>query len=108
MRKSWFDSDTRWLRLAAPAAVLAAWLVASVAQQGTPPSAGTPPAGTPPAGTPPAGTPAPSTPPASPRPAAPEEREEAAGAPTDEAADKGFTPSEELQPDAAVTFPVDI
>jgi hypothetical protein len=104
--KSWLHM--RWLRLAAPAAVLAAWLVSSVAQQGTPP-AGTPPsAGTPPAGTPPPSTPPPSRPPASPPPAAPEEREEPAGAPSDEAANKEFTPTEELQPDAAVLFPVDI
>jgi hypothetical protein len=96
-------SDIRWLRVAAPAAVLAAWLVGSAAQQGTPP-AGTPPASTPPAGTPPASTPPASTPP----PAAPDEEEEAAGAPSDEAAKEVFIPTEELQPDAAVTFPVDI
>jgi hypothetical protein len=97
----------RWLRVAATAAVLSAWLVGSAAQQGTPP-AGTPPAGTPPAGTPPAGTPPPTPPASTPPPAAPAEEEEPAGAPSDEAANKEFTPSEELQPDAAVTFPVDI
>jgi hypothetical protein len=93
----------RWLRLAAPALALAAWLAGSFAQQ-------TPPAGTPPAtGTPPAGTPQPSTPPAStPRPAAPPEEKDQPSAPSDEAADEVFVPTEELQPDAAITFPVDI
>ncbi len=101
MRKSWLHM--RWLRVAATAAVLSAWLVGSAAQQGTPPPS------PPPTGTPPASTPRPSTPPAStPPPAATDEEEEAAGAPSDEAAEKEFTPSEELQPDAAVTFPVDI
>lgn len=85
----------RLLKLVVPAVVLAAWLVSSAAQQGTPP-AGTPPAG--PAPTPPAG---------SPPPAASEDEDEA-GAPSDEAAEDVFIPTEELQPDAAVTFPVDI
>jgi hypothetical protein len=98
MRNPVFRSAMRWLRVAAPAALLAAWLVSSGAQQGTPP------AGTPPPTAPPASTPPPSTPP----PAAPEEEEEAAGAPSDEAAKEVFIPTEELQPDAAVTFPVDI
>ena len=91
----------RWLRLAAPALVLAAWWAGSVAQQpGTPPPAGTPPA-TPPASTPQAGAP---------RPAAPPEQEKAGEKPqeaSDEAEDE-FVPTEELQPDAAITFPVDI
>src|SRR5687767_469196 len=96
----------RWLRLAAPAALLAAWLAGSVAQQqGTPP-AGTPPTSPPPAGTPPASTPQPGTP----RPAAPQEQQkgdEKPPAAADDAEDE-FIPTEELQPDAAVTFPVDI
>ena len=96
----WFDSDMRWLRLAVPAVVLAAWLAASFAQQ-APPAAGTPPASTPPASTPPASTPPPAAPPAA-------EEEEAAAAPSDEAAEEVFIPTEELQPDAAITFPVDI
>lgn len=91
----------RWLRMAVPAVALAGWLAGSVAQQ----------QGTPPAGTPPASSAPPSaagTPPA-PRPAAPaEEEERAPNAPSDEAAEKVVTPTEELQPDAAVTFPVDI
>jgi hypothetical protein len=91
----------RWLRLAAPAALLAAWLAGSVAQQ-----QGTPPAGTPPASTPPARTPPPSTPP----PAAPPEQEQDDENPPAAGDDEGdvFVPTEELQPDAAVTFPVDI
>jgi hypothetical protein len=96
----------RWLRLVAPATLLAAWLVGSVAQQqGTPP-AGTPPPSTPPPRTPPASTPQPTTP----RPAAPPEQEnegEEPSAAADDAEDE-FIPTEELQPDAAVTFPVDI
>jgi hypothetical protein len=100
VRKSWLHM--RWLRVAATAAVLSAWLVGSAAQQGTPP------AGTPPAGTPPASTPPPTPPASTPPPAAPAEEEEPAGAPSDEAAKEVFIPTEELQPDAAVTFPVDI
>jgi beta-lactamase class A len=49
----------RWLRFATPAALVAAWLAGSVAQQQE-----TPPAGTPPAGTPPPSTPRPAAPPA--------------------------------------------
>ena len=99
MRNPWFDSDMRWLRLAAPAVALAAWLAVSFAQQA-------PPAGPPPASTPPASTPRPSTPPPAAPPVA--EKEEAATAPSDEAAEEEFIPTEELQPDAAITFPVDI
>src|SRR5688572_22882762 len=109
----------RWLRLATSAIALAAWLAGAVAQQGAPPAGtpppSTPPAGTPPPSTPPAGTPPPRTPPAStpqPQPSAPQpaasseekEAEQQAGAD----ADDEFIPTEELQPDAAVTFPVDI
>jgi hypothetical protein len=86
----------RLLRSMASAVVLAAWLVGSAAQQGAPP------AGTPPASTPPPTTPAPQTPPPAPREAEEEQ------APSDEAAEEVFIPTEELQPDAAVTFPVDI
>jgi hypothetical protein len=94
----------RWLRVAAPAIGCAAWLALASAQQ-TPPPAGTPPpARTPPAGTPPAGTPPPSRPPAD---GAPPEKETDAKPPTKEDNDV-FVPTEELQPDAAVTFPVDI
>ncbi|HEY3517705.1 MAG TPA: hypothetical protein VGL98_11725 [Gammaproteobacteria bacterium] len=99
----------RWLRLATSAIALAAWLAGAVAQQGAPP-AGTPPPSTPPAGTPPPRTPPASTPqpqPSAPQPAASSEEKEAeqqAGAD----ADDEFIPTEELQPDAAVTFPVDI
>ena len=90
----------RWLRLAVPAALVAAWLAGSVAQQ-----QGTPPAGTPPSSTPPpASTPQPSTP----RPAAPPEQEEAVPSAPGEDAEDSVDTSTELQPDAAVTFPVDI
>jgi hypothetical protein len=90
----------RWLRLAAPAALLAAWLAGSVAQQ-----QGAPPASTPPA-RPPASTPQPSTP----RPAAPPEQEQEGEKPqaASDDAEEEFIPTEELQPDAAITFPVDI
>ena len=94
----------RWLRVAAPAALVAGWLAGSVAQQPGIPPAGSPP--TPPARTPPASTPQPGTP----RPAAPEGQEkgdEKPPAAADDAEDE-FIPTEELQPDAAVTFPVDI
>jgi len=100
----------RWLRLAAPALALAAWLASSVAQQGSPP-AGAPPAGTPPAGTPPARTPPASTPPAStPQPATPPAADAKPDTPADasDATEEDFIPTEELQPDAAITFPVDI
>ena len=91
----------RWLRLAAPALVLGAWLGGSIAQQGQPP-AGTPPATTPPPARPPAGTVPPAAPPA-------EAKDDDAAPPDkkDEESDV-FVPTEELQPDAAVTFPVDI
>jgi hypothetical protein len=91
----------RWLRLAAPAAVVAAWLAGSVAQQ-----QGTPPAGTPPPSTsPPPSTPPPSTP----RPAAPpaQGQEQTRPPPAGDDEDDVSVPTE-LQPDAAVTFPVDI
>ena len=97
----------RWLRLAAPALVLAAWWACAVAQQpgtppaGTPPPASTPPPRTPPASTPQAGAPRPATPPAQ------EKEGEKPAEASDDAADE-FIPTEELQPDAAVTFPVDI
>jgi hypothetical protein len=88
----------RWLRLTVPAVALAAWLASAGAQQ--------PPAGSPPPRTPPAGTPPPSTPPASP-PAAEAEKEGEAKPPAD-VENEVFIPTEELQPDAAITFPVDI
>jgi hypothetical protein len=98
----------RWLRLAAPAVALAAWLASSLAQQGTPP-AGAPPPSTPPAGTPPVRTPPASTPqPSTPQPAAPPEQEKEGAGQAGADADEEFIPTEELQPDAAVTFPVDI
>lgn len=96
----------RWLRLAAPALVLAAWWAGSAAQQPGAPPAGTPPASTPPARTPPASAPQSSTP----RPATPAEQPKEGEKPPaagDDAEDE-FVPTEELQPDAAVTFPVDI
>jgi hypothetical protein len=104
----------RWLRLAAPALALVAWLAGSVAQQGPPPAGappGTPPAGTPPAGTPPARTPPASTPPAStPQPATPPADDAKPDTPADasDATEEDFIPTEELQPDAAITFPIDI
>jgi len=98
MRNPWFDFAMRSLRVAVPAVALAAWLAASFAQQ-APPAAGTPPATTPPASRPP-----PATPPAAP----PAKDDEAATAPSDEAADRVVIPTEELQPDAAIVFPVDI
>lgn len=99
----------RWLRMAAPAVALALWLTGSAAQQDAPP-AGTPPPTTPSAGTPPARTPPASTPqPSTPQPAAtPDEEKDAAQQPADDADETDFIPTEELQPDAAVTFPVDI
>jgi hypothetical protein len=93
----------RWLRLAAPAALLAAWLAASVAQQ-----QGTPPAGTPPPSTPPAQPPASTPQPSTPRPAAPPEQEGEKPQAASDDAEEEFIPTEELQPDAAITFPVDI
>ena len=73
---------------------LGAWLAGSFAQQGSPPAQPPPPATRP-------------APPATPRPAPPE-AEEDEPAPAGEAADDVFVPTEELLPDAAVTFPVDI
>jgi hypothetical protein len=73
----------RWLRLALPAGLLAAWLVASFAQQQAPP----------------------------PPPADNAEAEESDAPPADDEereVEDVFIPTEELQPDAAVTFPVDI
>ena len=97
----------RWLRLAAPALVLAAWWAGSVAQQPGAPPAGTPPASTPPARPPPASAPQSSTPrPATPAAEQPKEGEKPPAAGDD--AEDEFIPTEELQPDAAVTFPVDI
>ncbi len=78
------NTSMRWLRLAAPAAALV-WLVASFAQQQAPAPAPRPPAEAPEDERPPA------TPPAA-----------------DDEDDDTFIPTEELQPDAAVTFPVDI
>ena len=99
----------RWLRMAAPAVALALWLAGSAAQQGAPP-AGTPPPSTPSAGTPPARTPQTTTPqPSTPQPAAaPEQEKDDTQQAADDADEQDFIPTEELQPDAAVTFPVDI
>lgn len=76
----------------AAAVALAAWLAGSFAQQGSPPA---PQPGNPP----PPAAPAPPTPP-------PEQDEDEA--PRGDEPDDVFVPTEELQPDAAVTFPVDI
>jgi len=99
----------RWVRMAAPAVALVLWLAGSAAQQGAPP-AGTPPPSTPSTGTPPARTPPASTPqPSTPQPAAaPEQEKDEPQQAADDADEEDFTPTEELQPDAAVTFPVDI
>lgn len=100
----------RWLRLGALAVVLTAWLAGLAAQQGTSP-AGTPPPSTPSAGTPPARTPTatPTPQPSTPQPAAtPEPGKDGPQQPADDADETDFIPTEELQPDAAVTFPVDI
>ena len=76
----------RGLRLAVPAVALAAWVAASFGQPEAPP---------PPAPRPPAEDTKPeATPPAPPA--------------DDEESNDVFIPTEELQPDAAVTFPVDI
>jgi ribosomal protein L12E/L44/L45/RPP1/RPP2 len=75
-----------WIRITALIAALGAWSVLSIAQQPAAPPAATPPAATPPpatAGQPPA----------------------AARAPVN---DDEFIPSQELQADEQVTFPVDI
>jgi hypothetical protein len=76
----------RWIRMAAPAVLIAASLAVSFAQQ------------------PPAAQDEGSTREAPPREP---EAETQRPAPADEP-DDVFVPSEELQPDAAVTFPVDI
>jgi hypothetical protein len=96
----------RWLRLAAPALVLAAWWAGSVAQQPGAPPAGAPPTSTPPTSTPPASAPQAGAP----RPAAPPEQDKEGEKPTQASddAEESVVPLEELQPDAAVTFPVDI
>ena len=86
---------TRSLKLAA-AAALAAWLTGSFAQQDTPPAQ------------PPADRPAPATPPPAPPPPPQQDEDETPRAPPGEEPDDVFVPTEELQPDAAVTFPVDI
>jgi hypothetical protein len=87
----------RSMRLAAVAIALGTWLAASLAQQG-PPSSDRPPPAAPPATRPP-----PAAPPA-PAPAEGSESE----AESAEEPEEVFIPTEELQPDAAVTFPVDI
>ena len=47
--------------------------------------------------------------PSTPQPAAtPEQEKDDAQQPADDADEQDFIPTEELQPDAAVTFPVDI
>ena len=97
----------RWVRLAVPAFVLAAWWAGSFAQQPATPPAATPPATTPPPRTPPATAPQAGAPQPT-APAGQEKEGEKPQAPSDAAADEEFTPTEELQPDAAVTFPVDI
>ena len=80
--------NMRWLRLVVPAAALAAWLATSFGQPEAPPPAPRPPADNAETEERP-----PATPPAD------DEKSE----PEDE-----FDPETELQPDAAVTFPVDI
>ena len=92
----------RWLRIAASAAALASWLAIAFAQQGAPP-AGTPPARSPAGTAPPAGTPPADKPP----PAGAPDQADTPKPPEKEDNDV-FVPTEELQPDAAVTFPVDI
>jgi hypothetical protein len=72
----------RWLRLAVPAAAVAAWLAVSLGQQPAPPPATEE-------------TEAPEA------PQVPEPAE-------DDDSDDVFVPTEQLEPDAAVTFPVDI
>lgn len=89
----------RIVRFAVPAVALAAWWAISFAQQ--PPQ----PQPQPPAAQAPA--PAEEARPAAPPPAPADEDEPEAPAADDEV-DDVFIPTEELQPDAAVTFPVDI
>jgi hypothetical protein len=99
------SNAARW-----PTALLAVFCAsASPAQEGaTPPAAAPPPAAespaAPPPAQPPAGTRTPST------GAARDEGTETppAAAEPPEVNDEEFIPTEELQPDAAVTFPVDI
>ena len=86
----------RLLRSAVPAVALAVWLAVSFAQE--PPAAPEP-------------QPAPADeapPPAAREPAPPGEQEEPDTPAAGDEADDVFIPTEELQPDAAVTFPVDI
>jgi hypothetical protein len=73
------------LRLTVPAAAVAAWLAVSFGQQDAPPAAEPPREDAESAEAPPVPSPA-----------------------EDEEGDDVFIPTEELQPDAAVTFPVDI
>ena len=85
---------TRGQRLLLAAAV-SGWLAAaSLGQQPAPPAA------------------PPATPPATPRAPADTERQtppaETQAGNTDNASEDEFIPTEELQPDAAITFPVDI
>jgi hypothetical protein len=87
----------RSMKVAALAIALGSWLAVSVAQQQAPPADRPPPAA------PPANRPPPAAPPAP----APAEEGAAETAPTEEP-EEVFVPTEELQPDAAVTFPVDI
>jgi hypothetical protein len=87
----------RSMRLAAVTMALSTWLAASFAQQAPPPAERPAPAA------PPAERPPPAAPPA---PAPTEER--GAEAESAEEPEEVFIPTEELQPDAAVTFPVDI
>ena len=87
----------RYLRLLLPAVLLTAWLGGIAAQQGQPPPS-TPPPAAPPTGSPPTGAP----------PAAPPAEERAAPSAPAEDVEEVFIPTEELQPDAAITFPVDI
>jgi hypothetical protein len=87
----------RSMKVAALVIAFSTWLAASVAQQAPPPAERPPPAA------PPASRPPPAAPPAP----APAEEGEAETPPAGEP-EEVFVPTEELQPDAAVTFPVDI
>src|SRR5262245_812123 len=103
-RKHGARADMRWLRLVASGVALATWLAGSVAQQPGAPPAGAPPPSTPPAGTPPARTPPASTPqPSTEPPAKPPEGEKEDAQQAADDAEEDFIPTEELQPDAAVT-----
>jgi hypothetical protein len=102
-------SALRCLKLV-PGLVLAVWCAGSLAQQPSTPPAGNPPAGAPPARTPPASAPPASTPQPGAQPATPPAQDKEGEKPqaaSDKAEDE-FIPTEELNPDAAVTFPVDI